>query len=185
MLDSLIPFSGPVYPGAPYTVPPTLPMQPPVGRRHRHMMRSVQHATAPGSPGAAPAHSRNLSPFPAAFLLLPRFASGSLRGGGRGRPGRLCPVDRWLGAMILAVCAVLRGRASCRSSSPPHDAIRPARNRAGLARRGAGPQQEPLPPSPPPRRARQARRRLLARGLRAFPASRFGRGRPSVSAQLG
>ena len=25
MLDSLIPFSGPVYPGAPYTVPPTLP----------------------------------------------------------------------------------------------------------------------------------------------------------------
>ena len=35
MLDSFIPFSGPVYPGAPYTVPRTIPTQPQGGLRIR------------------------------------------------------------------------------------------------------------------------------------------------------
>ena len=53
MLDSLIPFSGPVYPGAPYTVPRTLPP-----RRAMARTTATSTATAPRGALSYPRRSR-------------------------------------------------------------------------------------------------------------------------------
>ena len=56
----------------------------------RHMMRSVQDATA-GLASAVPGHSRNLSPFPRCLPGVAAARVRSLRAGGRGPSGPLVP----------------------------------------------------------------------------------------------